>query len=179
MTEMAELWHHLGVHAFQEFPEWISSETLAAHHDLVNRIPEWWSQIETMPRTLIHNDFNPRNIALRKDGPEPRLCAYDWELATLHLPQHDLAELLCFVLNPEATAEEVSHYLEVHRRALEESSGYAVDRRTWRSGFELSLADFAVNRMGLYLMAHTLQHYGFMERVVRTLQRLMTLGSGR
>jgi hydroxymethylglutaryl-CoA reductase (NADPH) len=179
MTEMIELWQSLAVHAFHEFPEWISSEALASHHDLVRRIPEWWSEIESMPRTLIHNDFNPRNIALRTRGAAPRLCAYDWELATLHLPQHDLAELLCFVLNPEDTAEEVAHYVEVHRQALEESSGYAIDRGTWRSGFDLSLADLTVNRMGLYLMAHTLQHYGFMERVVRTLQHLMTLASGR
>jgi hypothetical protein len=33
--------------------------------------------------------------------------------------------------------------------------------------------------MGLYLMAHSHQHYGFMERVVRTLHHLMALAPGR
>ena len=128
-----------------------------------------------MPRTLVHNDFNPRNIALRGENGSSRLCAYDWELATLHLPQRDLAELLCFVLTPDASQEEVDHYLEVHRRALEEASGCAIGARSWRDGFALCLADLAVNRVALYLMAHTLHHYGFMERLLSTLRRLTSL----
>ena len=120
MTSMRELWEELSLHAFEEFPEWISavgppcrSRTSSA------RIPDWWSEIESLPRTLVHNDFNPRNIALRGRNGSSQLCAYDWELATLHLPQHDLAELLCFVLTPECGRDEVDHYVEVHRRALE------------------------------------------------------------
>jgi hydroxymethylglutaryl-CoA reductase (NADPH) len=179
MTETIELWEQLGVHAFEEFPEWVSSEDRRLHHDLVESIPDWWSEIEAMPRTLVHNDFNPRNIAFRSRNGDLELCAYDWELATLHLPQHDLAELLCFVLTPAATRAEVGHYVEVHRRALEEASGYVVDPALWRSGFALCLADLAVNRIALYLMAHTLRHYGFIERVVGTLRRLIALELGR
>ena len=45
-------------------------------------IPAYWAALEQMPRTLIHNDLNPRNTCF-KAGPEGlRLCAYDWELAT-------------------------------------------------------------------------------------------------
>ena len=33
----------------------------------------------------------------------------------------------------------------------------------------------SINRMGLYLMAHTFRHYGFMERVIRTLRHLIRL----
>jgi hydroxymethylglutaryl-CoA reductase (NADPH) len=175
MTSMSELWEELGRHAFEEFPEWVSAEDLRVQQDLVARIPDWWSEIESLPRTLVHNDFNPRNIALRGQNGASQLCAYDWELATVHLPQHDLAELLCFVLSAESGRDEVDHYVEVHRRALEEESGYAIDAKSWRSGFALCLADLAVNRIPLYLMAHTLHHYGFMERVLRTLRHLMEL----
>lgn len=175
MTAMMELWQALGAHAFEEFPEWVSSEDLTVHHRLVQSIPSWWSEIEAMPRTLIHNDFNPRNIAFRGRDGSLQLCAYDWELATLHLPQHDLAELLSFVLTPETTREEVDRYVEVHRLALQDASGYEVDLDLWRSGFRLCLADLAVNRIALYFMAHTFRHYGFMERVVRTLRRLIVL----
>jgi aminoglycoside phosphotransferase (APT) family kinase protein len=178
MTEMMELWEDLGVHAAEEFPEWVSTEDLALHRGLVQSIPEWWSRLDDMPKTLIHNDFNPRNIALRPESAGFRLVAYDWELATLHLPQHDLAELLSFVLTPEATAEEVGHYLEVHRRALAEASGHAIDANLWRSGFGLSLMDLAVNRFARYVMVHTFRHYGFMERVIRTLRRLIALELG-
>jgi NADP-dependent 3-hydroxy-3-methylglutaryl-CoA reductase len=179
MTAMAELWEELGRHAFEEFPEWVSAGDLALHHGLVRSTASWWSEIEAMPRTLIHNDFNPRNIGLRGRNGSSRLCAYDWELATLHLPQRDLAELLCFVLGPAASREEVDHYVEVHRRALEEASGSAIDAKEWRDGYALCLRDLALSRIPLYLMAHALRHFAFMERIVGTLRRLIALEGRR
>ena len=44
---------------------------------LIADVGRWWRPLETLPRTLIHNDFNPRNIALRRTGGGLRLCAYD------------------------------------------------------------------------------------------------------
>jgi hypothetical protein len=176
MTAMTELWQNLAVHAFEEFPDLMSGTDLASHLERVDRIPEWWREIESMPKTLIHNDFNPRNIAFRKvNQGRPLLCAYDWELATLHLPQHDLAELLSFVLTSSATAAEVSHYVEVHRRALEEATGSAINSQSWRRGFMLCLADLSVNRIPHYLMAHTVRHYAFMDRLIRTTNHLLAL----
>ena len=46
-------------------------------------VASWAGVLASMPRTLIHNDFNPRNIALRRDSGGLRLCAFDWELATI------------------------------------------------------------------------------------------------
>jgi NADP-dependent 3-hydroxy-3-methylglutaryl-CoA reductase len=176
MAEMSELWEALGVHAAEEFPELVSQEDLCFNRRIVNTLAEWWKEIERMPRTLIHNDFNPRNIAFRRlENDSLRLCAYDWELATLHLPQHDLAELLSFVLTPDVTKQQADHYVELHRKELEKASGQSLDREMWRHGYKLCLMDLMVNRVALYLMAHTFHHYPFMQRVVRTLQRLMSL----
>jgi aminoglycoside phosphotransferase (APT) family kinase protein len=178
MAEMSELWNDLGVHAAEEFPLWVSRKDLALRRRLVRGLGKWWQDLESMPRTLIHNDFNPRNVAFRQVDGAPRLCAYDWELATLHVPQHDLAELLCFVLTPSASAEEVDHYVEVHRTALERKSGREIDAEQWRYGFGLSVCDLAINRFALYLMSHTFRHYKFMERTIATLRRLLTLEGG-
>ena len=142
---------------------------------LIATIPEWWARTEAMPRTLAHNDFNPRNIALRSTGDALTLCAYDWELATIQLPQHDAAELLAFVLPPDAGREEVAHYVELHRRAVADAGGAVPDAATWREGFSLAARDLLVNRFGLYLMAHTVRHYAFLERSLRTLRRLVDL----
>jgi hypothetical protein len=49
------------------------------------------------------------------------------------------------------------------------------DAETWREGFSLAARDLLVNRFGLYLMAHTARHYGFLERSLRTLRRLASL----
>jgi len=184
MLEMSALWHHLGNHAAQEFPEWFSGRDLELHRRLLGHIDKWWNEIDAMPKTLIHNDFNPRNICLRKsteaeDSFGYRLCAYDWELATIHLPQHDLAELLCFVLPADVSKTTVDHHLEVHRSALEKATGEVIDTAQWRRGFYLSLCDLAVNRFMFYIMAHTFRHYPFMERVSHSLKRLMQIETSR
>jgi hypothetical protein len=175
MSAMRPLWCALAEHAADELPALMSREDFARQQTLIETIPEWWARLESMPRTLVHNDFNPRNVALR-DGPTgATLCAYDWELATVHLPQHDAAELLAFVLSPDAGADEVAHYVELHRRAVESAGAQVSDAGTWREGFTLAARDLLVNRFSLYLMAHAFRHYGFLERSLRTLRRLVDL----
>lgn len=175
MAAMSALWQALAEHAADELPALMTPADLANQQTIIREIPHWWSRLESMPRTLAHNDFNPRNIALRVDGGGLRLCAYDWELATLRVPQHDAAELLAYVLPTDAGVAEVTHYVELHRRAVAEHGGIVPDAATWRAGFALSLRDLLVNRFALYLMAHSFRHYGFLERSLRTLRRLIEL----
>ena len=171
MVEMSELWDALMVHGANEFPELVTEPQLELLRTLVPSMPQWWKRMEQMPRTLIHNDFNPRNLGLRREGL--RLCAYDWELSTLHLPQHDLAELLCFVLNENIDQRALDHYLDLHRRTLMESSGRDIDAGCWRAGYRYALRDLCINRLMLYLMGHTVRRYSFMERVLHTARALL------
>jgi hydroxymethylglutaryl-CoA reductase (NADPH) len=175
MIEKRRLWEMLGVHSQQEFPEWFSRENLDAFRNRLNELDDWWAGIEKMPRTLIHNDFNPRNIAFRRTEQGLRLCAYDWELATLHLPQHDLAELLAFTLHCDLEPEQLEHWIELHRTELERHSGQSIDKTMWREGYRLSVFDLLVNRMPMYVMAHTFRHYRFMERVQKNFRHLLAL----
>jgi hydroxymethylglutaryl-CoA reductase (NADPH) len=172
MVEMMPLWRALIDHGRGEFPRWISERDRRLVHRAIEAIPQWWQEYQEMPRTLVHNDFNPRNLCFRRGEDGLRLCLYDWELATMAPPQRDLAELLCFVLPDDASDEVVTRYVEAHRLALERATGHGIDPTRWRRGYELGLRDFVVNRLGLYLMAHTFRHYGFMERVVDTVKRL-------
>ena len=175
MAEARPLWESLAEHAADELPALMSGAELRRQLALVARVPETWARLEGMPRTLVHNDFNPRNLALRDEPAGPRLCAFDWELATLHVPQRDVAELLAFVLDARAERGEVLHYLEVHRRALAEAGGAVPDAGTWREGFVLSLRDLLVTRFALYLMAHAFRRYAFLERSLGTLRHLIDL----
>lgn len=180
MLEMTELWDALAQHSAQEFPELVSERDLEVRRRFLATLGEWYPTLESaaQPRTLVHNDFNPRNVALRQDADAPgglRLCAYDWELATLGVPQHDLAEFLCFALGPRASREEVDRWVELHRQALETASGRTLDPVAWREGYKLSLRELAINRMAQYMMAHTFRHYSFMERVITTLRRLLAI----
>ena len=169
MAELAELWEAIAGHAATAFPHWVNDGTLAELEQTIADIPQWWPELEAMPRTLVHNDFSPRNIALRSD--DLSLVAYDWELATMHVPQRDLAELLAFVLTPDVEAATVEHHLEMHRRALQHASGATLDPALWRRGYRLALRDFLLSRLSLFLVAHTQRSYPFLHRVVPTVRR--------
>jgi thiamine kinase-like enzyme len=175
MQEKIRLWEMLGAHAAEEFPEWLTSADMERFRDRVYSLKDWYSEIDAMPKTLIHNDFNPRNIAFRQHSKTGALslCAYDWELATIHLPQHDLAELLVFTLEPDFKIDDVELYIEQHRIELQTLSGIQIDAQQWRRGFTLCLWDLVVCRVPMYMMVHTFRHYGFMKRMLATFRQLL------
>ncbi|WP_433325305.1 phosphotransferase [Spirillospora sp. CA-294931] len=173
MTAMRELWSALVEHAAAEHPGLLDEAGACRLQEIVETIPEWWARLEAMPRTLAHNDFNPRNVALR--AADLSLVAYDWELATLHVPQRDVAEFLAFVLPPDVTAPDVTGHLDQHRRAVDET----IDAAVWREGHRLALWDFAVTRLQLYLMVHTHRELPFLHRLVATTMRLIAIEDAR
>jgi hypothetical protein len=169
-----EFWLQLLSHGQYYFPHWYDDLLTRQWQACVKTIDQWWQLIEAMPRSLIHGDFNPRNIAFRRDTAGClQLVAYDWELAMLHLPQRDCVELLAFVLLPHQVNQQALHFWsELQRRALQQACGNAVDSqldsKQWWLGFCLAICDFAVNRFGLYLVGHTAKEYVFMERLAAT-----------
>jgi hypothetical protein len=101
-----------------------------------------------------------------------RLCAYDWELATIGAPQRDLAELLCFVLPHDVHADEIDALIEEHRRALTLASGITIDADAWQRGFRAAVYDLLINRLPMYALVHRIRRQTFLPRVVRTWRRL-------
>jgi len=143
----------------------------------VRTTSDWWSALDAMPRTLIHHDFNSRNIGIRLIANEPHLVAYDWELATIGAPQRDLAELLCFVLPPDVPQTTVSDAIERHRVMLERQSGRPLSPALWRDGFRSALADLLVARLAFYALVDRVRPQAFLPRVVSTWTRLHTLAA--
>ena len=172
MAQMADLWAALAHHAAPTFSSWADPSIASIHRRLVSTAGRWWAALERGPGTLIHRDFNPRNICIRGSGNSRRLCAYDWELATLGAPQRDLAELLCFVLPPDAPRNDVEHWVERHRQALVRETGAPLDDREWREGFRAALYDLLIDRLAMYALIHRIRRQPFLPRVVRTWRRL-------
>jgi thioester reductase-like protein len=172
VVEMRPLWAALADHAAPYLAGWAGARLPRRQRELVDTVDRWWPSLESLPRTLIHNDFNPRNLALRGSEARPVLCAYDWELATLGVPQHDLAELLCFVLGPELRAPDVVRLVEGHRTALQAAAGLPVDAAAWWRGFRLSLHDLLLNRLSMYALANRVRPQRFLPRVLQTWQAL-------
>jgi aminoglycoside phosphotransferase (APT) family kinase protein len=138
----------------------------------VESLDAWWPRIETLPKTLIHNDLNPRNIAFRREMGGLRACFYDWELAGMGLPQRDLVEFLCFVLKPEDVERTASRYMEQHRRELERASFRVIDRGAWQEGFGLALREFLLTRLPMYAIVYRFRSEAFLPRAVAVWQAL-------
>ena len=170
--EMTPLWRVLGHHAEPYLAQWTTPAIVSTQLELLESIGDWWSIVDTSPHTLIHNDFNTRNLALQRTDCGLELCAYDWELATVGIPQSDLAEFLCFVLSPEVAEDDAVRWVERHRAALARATGASIDAGQWRAGFRAALADLLISRLAFYTMIHRVKPQVFLPRVVNTWWRL-------
>ena len=156
---------------------------------LIDGIAGWRPALDAAPHTLIHNDFNPRNICLKPDDDGPvapkrstglreggwRLCAYDWELAAIGTPMRDLAELLCFVAPAGISRGAVEDLIDRHARRFAATAGVPIDRSVWRASFASALAELLVDRLSVYAMVHRVRPQRFLPRVLRTWSLLHSL----
>ncbi len=172
MAEASDLWTALAHHASPAFSSWADPGIASIQRRLIASIGQWWPALERSPRTLIHHDFNPRNLCIRGTAGDMRLCAYDWELATVGAPQRDLAELLCFVLPPVITGDDIERWIERHRAALACETGTTLEPAAWRDGFRAALYDVLINRLGMYALVHRIRRQPFLPRVVQAWCRL-------
>lgn len=172
VPEMGELWSALADFSAPRFAAWLGDDASVGQQRLADDLPRWWNDWLALPRTLIHNDFNPRNLAFRRTTAGPALCAYDWELAAIGLPQYDLAELLCFVGDLRFAPADFEAWLEMHRHGLAAASGQTIDAADWRHGFRLALRYLMIARWPLYAMIDRFRPQTFLPSVLRNWHRL-------
>ena len=171
MEEMKPLWTALARHARERSPAWRDVDLADLHQRLAGRM-DWAVALDALPATLIHNDFNPRNMVIRQIEGVRRLCAYDWELARIGVPQRDLAELLCFALPATVSRATVARWVERSRELLQEQTGHPIGAEDWDRGFRASLCELLVDRLAMYAMVDRFRPQQFLPRVVRTWKAL-------
>ena len=175
MKEMRPLWMALAGFSDRYFKDYAGRSILSRQHRLIETLGHWWPALQTLPRTMIHNDFNPRNLVLQDDASRCRVRVFDWELATLDVPQRDAAELLCFVFPPDANEAMLMRLLETHREVFQRTAGIIVEQRQWLEGFVLSLHHLIINRLPLYTLMHRFRPQPFLPGVIRNWGRLERL----
>lgn len=150
------------------FPELFSRERARLLEELLGETRQRHRAILGRPLTLIHGDFTPRNLCLRHERSEPsgrpdglgapRLCAYDWELAQVHLPARDVCELLCYALSPRRGWRDgvAAHLLEGYRGALAAAAGRDIARAAFEHELLLALQEFCVFKLLVQGITHQL-----------------------
>lgn len=94
-----------------------------------NRLLE---QVDPLPRTLCHYDFDNRNLGMRQTPDGPQTVVIDWEILGVGVSSSDVVRFMAYQ-QPSNAEELVGHYLD----ELERSLGRAIDRDEWLRGMEL------------------------------------------
>ena len=116
-------------------------------------------------RTIIHNDFNPRNIAVEMNG-EPII--YDWELAVIDLPHRDIVEFLSFVLPVDFEKKDLFFYLNYHYQFYPNDSW-----KEWLKAYRYSLKVYIATRVSFYEVSGILIRYDFSKRILNVAFRML------
>lgn len=120
-----------------------------------------------MPQTIIHNDFNTRNIAVRRSGTA---CIYDWELAVVNFPQRDIIEFLSFCLPLNFEAQQFLQFIEFHASLYP-----AIPLRDMLEASIYAAKEYLVTRVSFYEVAGILMKYEFSGRVAINTFRMIEL----
>jgi len=162
-TTLLPLWQALFAHARTQIPKDIADVAERLLPDI-----SWAEALVRIAPTLLHNDANPRNLAVRT-GPGSGIVLYDWELSTIGPATRDLAEWLCFTLSP--TVNENSAFALV--RAHADIALPGLNDRDLRAAFYASLAWFFFDRLTTYTVVSPIFDLPWLERVFETWQRLV------
>ncbi|MBV6442970.1 MAG: hypothetical protein EPGJADBJ_04697 [Saprospiraceae bacterium] len=143
-------------------------------HPLVLRLFGFMDELEvehqkiSVKKTVIHNDFNTRNVAVRQNGD---ICIYDWELAVQNFAQRDVVEFLSFVLPEHFDVRDAEEFLRFHFSLQQSCPDWAV----WKQAGVYALKEFLVTRVSFYLTGRILLDFEFAERIFRNAFRLIDL----
>ena len=172
MIEMTPLWKALANYSGPVFSACVGQAVTPLQQNFIAELDTWWPALQSMPQALIHNDCNPRNLIIRQTstGLVPNLI--DWELATTHVPQHDVAELLCFVMPENCNQSMLNGFLEQHRLELQKKAQTYIDPHDYFAGFVLSLRYLLLSRLPQYTLIHRFRRQTFLPRVIRNWWKL-------
>ncbi|WP_430409917.1 phosphotransferase [Kordia sp.] len=148
--------------------ECVADEHLLSLHALRNEIDDLENQAIALnvEKTIIHNDFNSRNIAIKNNGFP---IIYDWELAVIDVPHRDIIEFLSFVLLPNFTRDELYFYLKAHYQLYDSTNWDA-----WLKAYQYSLKVYIITRLSFYEVSGILIPYDFSKRVLHTALKMLT-----
>jgi hypothetical protein len=166
-------WLELLNNASERFPELYTERLQAQLKAGIHDILTLWIELDEIPKSVVHNDFNPRNSFFKNTTQnEKTICVYDWELASIHFPVYDLIEFLSFTASTINDDELAELFKTFQQKISERSSIYANDT-IYRASILCSAYDFGLHRLGMYMMAHSVGPYPFIPHVIRNYERIL------
>ena len=151
----------------------------------INNMDKVCAVLSNSMTTLIHGDFNIRNVCLRKD-PKPgesRMRAYDWEFLRVMCPQHDAAFFIAHILSENDPIDVWSDYFEMYRQcflaelikagATEDIQGTVKDRDNFKWVFDMCIIEMLWNGVGVMLIVSKAHPLPFIPKLVKSVCRYL------
>lgn len=173
IRQLQKTWVELLNNARQRFPELYSENLNQLLSAGLNEVLALWIELEEIPKSVVHNDFNPRNIFFKNDSNSVKsICVYDWELATVHFPVYDLVEFLSFTAST-LNDQDLAACFTTFQYQLSEKVNIYRDDSIFRATLLCSVYDFGLHRLGMYMMAHSVGPYPFIPHVIKNYERIL------
>ena len=149
----------------------------------IDNLDQLWQVVESFPQTMVHYDFTPRNVCIRKQETNEdnerdpfsisnktcRLsCIYDWEMATVHAPQHDVVEFLAFALPAKSDIATRTNFVRFYQGQLERFSGRTFDSVQFMDVFNAVCCMYALHQLSLKTITHSVTRLPYFERAVQS-----------
>jgi hydroxymethylglutaryl-CoA reductase (NADPH) len=171
--QLFEPWH--ASELYEKLAQIISTEYAdCGFDDLSRKLLSYLADLEqehrrvNIKKTIIHNDFNPRNICIRKNDA---VCIYDWELAALNFPHRDIVEFLSFALPENFEADDFELYIRYHFSIQKVQTGW----EEWKIGYVYALKEYLVTRVSFYMVGRVLMEYEFAIRIFLNAFRMIDI----
>jgi len=109
----------------------VDVDTLEALHAHLGDVAARWDWMDAicagLPRTLVHGDFNSKNLLMRSDNGHSRVLVFDWEEAGWGVPAADLAQQ-SLLSNRLSANPDLSTYWSIVRDRWPDASVETVQR---------------------------------------------------
>ncbi len=173
IRRLENTWVVLLNNATEKFPELYDVVLTEKLNQGITNFHSLWLKLNDAPKSVAHNDFNPRNSFFKKDSKgQLNICVYDWELAQIHLPMYDLVEFLSFTAST-LNETELKNCIENYQLELSKVHEIYSNKELFQEALLCCAYDFGLHRLGMYMMAHSVSPYPFIPHVVKNYKRIL------
>ncbi len=172
IEKLIPCWHSLLNNASINFPELYNSDLCNKLKFGITNFIQLYSKTKHLPKSIIHNDFNPRNAFFKKNEGELRICIYDWELAFEYFPVYDLIEFLSFT-SSTINEKQIDDFFNNLYHSITEKLDDSITIHEYYNTALLSAYDFGLHRLGMYMMAHSVSNYPFIPHLVKNYEKIL------
>jgi NADP-dependent 3-hydroxy-3-methylglutaryl-CoA reductase len=135
--------------------------------DALQNFEKLIADLSSFSHTLIHYDFNPRNIAFNKESQQ--VLFFDYEFAAWGVPQRDFIEFLIFTSHPAEIINDLNHWAKIYYELMSESN---LSFEQWLLGVEYSAREFMVRRLPFYFILSEFNFCPYIDRLLENLNLL-------